>query len=270
LNNRITFDCPKLANLQTFSICFWGMAESSDTLTSNWQDLLGFTDTSSGGSNGTFRWETTYSSTNGIHWHDNATNAFVNGWHSHTALKDVWVHCCVVFDNKAGKIYSYNNGVLTETHNHLGGKFNSTGRFYLGETNNIEGRITDVRIYDHALSAKEVEEIAKGLVLHYKLDNGGGKNNNIKLSTIVNRGCTSLIYDKNIAEWTAICPVSTSGWGVGFYINDTSIKWAYGETWVISMEIYTPQSITWNCDINNKPDLTDISSYTGNDYDITG
>jgi hypothetical protein len=36
------------------------------------------------------------------------------------------------------------------------------------------------------------------------------------------------------------------------------------------MEVYVPRSITWQCDINNKPDLEDISSYTGNDYDITG
>jgi hypothetical protein len=32
-------------------------------------------------------------------------------------------------------------------------------------------RLNDVRIYDHALSKKEIEEIYKALALHYKLDN---------------------------------------------------------------------------------------------------
>jgi hypothetical protein len=80
--------------------------------------------------------------------------------------------------------------------------------------------------------------------------------------------CTSLTYDTNTSEWTAVCPVNSSTWGVGFRISDSSIKWNYGESWVVSLEVYTPQTINWNCDINNKPDLADISSYTGNDYDI--
>jgi hypothetical protein len=50
--------------------------------------------------------------------------------------------------------------------------------YYLGRdsrtgTTAFNGRLNDFRIYDHALSEKEVKEIAKGLILHYKLDNNG-------------------------------------------------------------------------------------------------
>lgn len=180
LNQRIYFTCPQLANLQTFSVCFWGMTEDSSTLTTNWQDLIGFTDVSSSGTNGTFRWETCYGSTMtnyiGIHWHDNATNALVNGSAVHSKERSKWYHCCVVFDLINQKLYSYTNGNLIATHTHSGGRFNTEGKFYLGETNNIEGRIQDVRFYDHALSPKEVKEISKGLVLHYRLAGPGREN----------------------------------------------------------------------------------------------
>lgn len=173
LSKRYYIDCPELANLQTFSICFWGYVESSSTITSAWQDLIGFNDVNTSGTTGIFRWETYYTNGGGtlagIHWHDNATNALVNGSVNHNTAKDEWCHCCVVFDNEAGKIYSYSNGKLIATHNHLGGHFNSAGQFYLGENNNIAGKIQDVRFYDHALSPKEVKEISKGLCLHYRL-----------------------------------------------------------------------------------------------------
>ena len=45
------------------------------------------------------------------------------------------------------------------------------GRLNAATNRWFNGKLNDVRIYDHALSAKEVEEISKGLVLHYKLNN---------------------------------------------------------------------------------------------------
>lgn len=51
-------------------------------------------------------------------------------------------------------------------------KFNSYSANY-----NFAGSVCDIRIYDHCLSAKEVKEISKALVLHYKLDETYGMTN---------------------------------------------------------------------------------------------
>lgn len=173
------------------------MSESSDTLTGNWQDLIGFTDIHSNGNSGVFRWESGYSGYPGIHWHDNATYALTNGSATHINVHDKWCHCCVVFDMATSKVYSYANGALITTTSHLGGHFNSNGAFYLGQTNAIEGRITDVRIYDHALSAVEVKEISQGLVLHYKLDSAYETSMINKYSSDVAEGnCSSTSFTK--------------------------------------------------------------------------
>ncbi len=206
LNSRVTISSEFLKGIQTFSICFWAMTEASSTITADWTDLIGFNDVSSGGTGGVFRWETCYTyNSPGIHWHDNGTNALVNGSHNHVNTRNTWTHCCVVFDKENNRIQSYDNGVLTQTHTpHANGKFNTNGQFYLGETNNIEGRLCDLRIYDHALSKKEVEEISKGLIIHYKLDGQNYDttvNDNLLLGTSYTTADTTGLVANSSTDW---------------------------------------------------------------------
>lgn len=89
---------------------------------------------------------------------------------------DKWIHLVMVRNNNDSKKgYFYINGtryeltsvpairnITTDTKMHIGKCTNGSypTKMY----------INDFRIYDHALSAAEIHEIAQGLVLHYKLD----------------------------------------------------------------------------------------------------
>ena len=97
---------------------------------------------------------------------------------SYSFAVNTWYHLAVTFNGSQIKMYI--NGELKGTFNNsssqLTGKTNlgigcrsitTGGTSYTGHTNKA---INDVRIYDNCLSAEEVSEIAKGLVLHYKLD----------------------------------------------------------------------------------------------------
>ena len=185
LQNRIICSTPALNGVQFFSIAFWCRIEANPDSTADFMDIISFTDQKSDNSaNGQFRFETGYftDSQGGIHWHDNTTNAIINGFNTYNAAaqRNEWHHIVVTIADNSVK--SYYDGALQNTQTTSLNKGHLTGSWWIGEST-TRGCIQDVRIYNHALSSKEVEEISKGLILHYPLNNNGLGNTNLALNT---------------------------------------------------------------------------------------
>ncbi|MBA7645294.1 hypothetical protein ES703_53049 [subsurface metagenome] len=71
---------------------------------------------------------------------------------------DTWTHIAIIFDGANGKIWVYKNGILFNSRNVLVGDIiYSGGDVYIG--NKFNGAISDVRIYNHALSAEEIDTL---------------------------------------------------------------------------------------------------------------
>ena len=114
----------------------------------------------------------------------NGTNSSQNASSMGNITLDQWHHFVITYD-KNNYVKIYLNGVLQKTISRDRGSLSYSSTLRLNNTQLYGGNTTtyqaisfkeyfnDVRIYNHALSAKEVAELAKGLVLHYHLDNNG-------------------------------------------------------------------------------------------------
>ena len=179
LSTRITFNIPSLVGAKTWSVAFWCITKDDDTLSSDWVDIMGMHDRKSDDSaSGEFRWETCYGATKGsvaIGQYNNATYATMttNGG-TLQGTKGGWHHCIASTDFENGTVSIYLDGVLKYTKVHAGGWL--LGDFWLGQNNAVNGAIQDVRIYNHALSKREIKELSKGLCMYVPLDWGGNKN----------------------------------------------------------------------------------------------
>ena len=98
-----------------------------------------------------------------------------------------WYHITLIY--KTGHCLIYINGQLYQDYTtSIVPNFANISRITLGMANSRASyqtncQMNDFRVYSHALSTKEIKEISKGLILHYKLDNNGLGGKNLALNT---------------------------------------------------------------------------------------
>ena len=126
-----------------------------------------------------FYYSSTWMIDDGARWQFTPTN---------TIATSTWYHVCVVRKKGVGK-YLYINGSLDSSTTTTGTPTNvSTTNFSIGSSqqtsttvggNQFNGYLNDVRVYDHALSAEEIKDLARGLVIHYPLNREGFGQDNL-------------------------------------------------------------------------------------------
>lgn len=114
---------------------------------------------------------------------DCGTNNANGQWStSYTVKTNEWFHLCI--QSNGSSVSYYINGNLMETHVITSdvtsySQYTSIGASHANNSslgNYLNGMLNDVRIYDNALTPREIKNISQGLVLHYTLSAMSGEN----------------------------------------------------------------------------------------------
>jgi hypothetical protein len=100
---------------------------------------------------------------------DNSNSTYWSCHYSNFFELNKWVHLCIVQDAATNTVTVYRNGVQysRSTVNGLSSmNFNEAGTAPIRANIDYQ-HMNDLRIYDHALSIKEIRELSKALMIHY-------------------------------------------------------------------------------------------------------
>ena len=170
-----------IQNVSQWSVCLWLKLSSSDP-TPNFQDFFLLTINNNGATSGGLRVE--HRNTIGafqicVPKNTDLTNA--NSWYTFysndSIAYDKWCHIAIVNDGVKYSVYL--NGAFISSTNISVFSATSLSTLTGGLSLGMSGAycwMNDFRVYDNALSASEVKQIARGLIVHYPLSKHGQDN----------------------------------------------------------------------------------------------
>ena len=218
-SNNCKLHCPWPSNIQgdTISVAFWIKLESN---WSGWGQV--FTIGKEGTDWKDIRFGIDIQSDRIVRFSisDGSNATSYNGPYNSAISTGVWYHIAAIYDNGLMRLYINGNPAnqlhsysITITPNFSGTKINIGGN----SSEAGECTINDVRIYNHALSKKEVQELSRALVFHYTFDGGmGEETTNLLPVSLQNK------YVENVAD--AASYTITSGLGASSYTLFANIR----------------------------------------------
>lgn len=182
-----------------------------------------------------------------------------------------WTHLCFTADGSTKKMYVNGNlhssisysGTQKDVGNNLyiGGSLSNTNTGGATSNNHFIGQMQDYRIYDNTLSAKEIKEISKGLMIHYPMrDPQIGGVDNLVVKPVATGDYTNSTWDatlhpgaKQVSGWSA-------GYNSGVKTNGVTAETGYHAYWKIIDNIPTMVMINNNSIYNAKGRWMGVSS----------
>lgn len=163
-NSKVSIPATQVASIfnnEHMSIAFWYNNNGGSTSS---HSICGFQGNSEGDSGASRIYDFfQYSSKNDFHW---SMGTLGGGVLNGVILDNTWIHICVIYNS--GNLKIYINGILNHDSSGHSSAYTFNKSYYINF--GYGQKLNDFRIYDHALSVKEIKELAKGLVLHYPLN----------------------------------------------------------------------------------------------------
>lgn len=162
-----------------FTLCAWVRI---DARTNSWHRAVGLS------GSGTYMGmvcEHTNGTSVGFHYYKtiDGTNTAIFDTCPCSPTVGAWYHYAMCYDGTRYYVYLNGNKITDEVARKPNIRAEMTTLWLFGGTSNsyVKDSINDVRIYSHCLSALEIAEIAKGMILHYPMTGGGrGQKNEVK------------------------------------------------------------------------------------------
>lgn len=198
-----------------------------------------------------------YPTCNDLHlsWmNDDASTVFLGNQLNGALPSGKWTHLCITYKNPTANVYI--NGILVDTRSGVSSSSTFSYQTQVVYDSSFH-RLNDYRFYDHALSTKEIKELAKAKILHYTFNDFQEPTTNLISNSVMVRTNQPNITGGTDGVGDYFIKSDDSTWWAGINPNNTFINSDTFYTWSFEIMCDIAMAVSWDANISPGPNGND-------------